>query len=103
VRFLDEAEESRLRQALQERDELMKNTRALADDRRQSHSKVMLAALTLFEDHVTPAVLLTMNTGLRRSGLGNRALPLNAFQIRSAYPFVKMVEREGLEPSTPAL
>ena len=30
-------------------------------------------------------------------------LPWEGFTTRCAYPFVKMVEREGLEPSTPAL
>ena len=30
-------------------------------------------------------------------------LPWNALQTECAYPLVKLVEREGLEPSTPAL
>jgi hypothetical protein len=30
-------------------------------------------------------------------------LPLDGFALNCAYPFIKMVEREGIEPSTPAL
>jgi hypothetical protein len=30
-------------------------------------------------------------------------LPWQGFAMRCGYPFVKMVEREGIEPSTPAL
>ena len=30
-------------------------------------------------------------------------LPCEGFAMDHAYPFVRMVEREGIEPSTPAL
>jgi integrase len=66
VRFLDEAEESRLRIALQERDETMGSLRAAANDRRQKRGEPLLPPLTRFGDHLTPAVLLSINTGLRR-------------------------------------
>jgi integrase len=66
VRFLDQAEESRLRDALKARDEQMHNLRTLANARRQTRRERVLPPLTHFGDHLTPAVLLSMNTGLRR-------------------------------------
>jgi len=66
VRFLDHAEESRLRDALMKRDLEMQNRRAAANDRRQTRHERALPALMHFGNHLTPAVLLSMNTGLRR-------------------------------------
>ena len=66
VRFLDQAEETRLRDALKARDEEMQNRRTLANHRRQTRHEPVLPPLTHFGDHLTPAVLLSMNTGLRR-------------------------------------
>jgi integrase len=66
VRFLDQAEESRLRDALMERDLEMRNRRTLTNNRRQTRHERVLPPLTHFGDHLTPAVLLSMNTGLRR-------------------------------------
>jgi integrase len=66
VRFLDQAEESQLRNALMERDAEMRNLRTVANDRRQKRHVQLLPPLMHFGDHLTPAVLLSMNTGLRR-------------------------------------
>jgi integrase len=66
VRFLDQAEESRLQRALTERDVEMLRRRATSNDRRQTRHERVLPPLTHFGDHLTPAVLLSMNTGLRR-------------------------------------
>jgi integrase len=66
VRFLDLAEESRLRDALKARDEEMRNRRTVANIRRLTRHERLLSPLTHFGDHLTPAVLLSMNTGLRR-------------------------------------
>src|SRR5438552_2905243 len=66
VRFLDQAEESRLRNALMERDFEMQNRRTCGNNRRQTRHEPVLPPLTHFGDHLTPAVLLSMNTGLRR-------------------------------------
>jgi integrase len=66
VRFLDDAEESRLRIALQERDDIMRNLRVAANDRRQKRGEPLLPPPTRFGDHLTPAVLLSTNTGLGR-------------------------------------
>jgi integrase len=69
IRFLDEAEESRLRTALELRDQVFKNTRQVNNARRAQSGESLMPALTNFGDHLTPAVLLTMNTGLRRGEL----------------------------------
>ena len=66
VRFLDQAEESRLRNALMERDFEMQNRRTSGNNRRQTRHEPVLPPLTHFGDHLTSAVLLSMNTGLRR-------------------------------------
>ena len=65
VRFLDQAEETRLRQALRARDDEMRNRRTRANNSRQARNE-LLRQLMHFGDHLTPAVLLSMNTGLRR-------------------------------------
>jgi integrase len=69
VRFLDEIEESRLRMTLQERDELMKKSRESANVRHLKRGEPLLPVLEHFGDHLTPAVLLSINTGLRRGEL----------------------------------
>ena len=69
VRFLDDAEESRLRNALQERDLEMRSARESANVRRQQRAEDLLPSLPHFGDHLTVAVLLSMNTGLRRGEL----------------------------------
>jgi hypothetical protein len=69
VRFLDEAEESRLRTALEARDELMKKSRESANVRHLKRGEPLLPLLKNFGDHLTPAVLLSINTGLRRGEL----------------------------------
>jgi integrase len=66
VRFLDQTEETRLRDALKARDEKIQNRRTVANSRRQTRYQRVLPQLTHFGDHLTPAVLLSMNTGLRR-------------------------------------
>ena len=55
--------------ALQERDEIMKSMRAASNSRRQKRREPLLPPLNRFGDHLTAAVLLTMNTGLRRGEL----------------------------------
>jgi integrase len=65
VRFLDAAEESRLRFALRERDAQLRFARTSGNRRRMVRRENLLAPLPYFGDHLTPAVLLSMNTGLR--------------------------------------
>jgi integrase len=69
VRFLDEAEEFRLRTALHTRDDLMKKSRVAANVRRLRRGEPLLPLLKNFGDHLTPAVLFSINTGLRRGEL----------------------------------
>jgi integrase len=69
VRFLDEVEETQLRTALLKRDERMKRDREANNAQRPKLGEPLLAPLPHFGDHLTPAVLLTMNTGLRRGEL----------------------------------
>jgi integrase len=69
VRFLDPAEEARLRKALIDRDRLAHDKRESANDWRRERYKAEKPALPHFADHLTPAVLISMNTGLRRGEL----------------------------------
>ena len=69
VRFLDNAEEARLRHALRARDVKMRQARESANAWRHDRGKELLPPLLHFGDHLTPAVLLSANTGLRRGEL----------------------------------
>ena len=69
IRFLDEAEEFRLREALKARDAKMRMARASANVWRRERNREILPSLPHYGDHVTPAVLLSINTGLRRGEL----------------------------------
>ena len=69
VRFLNKAEETRLRDALRARDIKMREARGSANSWRQARDIELLPPLQHFGDHLTPAVLLSMNTGLRRGEL----------------------------------
>jgi integrase len=74
VRYLDsagEGEESRLRAALQARDADMIEARESANRWRADRGKELFPKLPNFGDHITPAVLVSMNTGLRRGELLN--------------------------------
>jgi len=65
IRFLDAGEESRLRSTLRDRDAQMRLVRASANRRRLARREDLLPPLPHFGDHLTPAILLSMNTGLR--------------------------------------
>jgi integrase len=69
IRFLDPQEEARLRAALSARDAERREARGTANAWRQERERELLPALPHFGDHLTPAVLLSMNTGLRRGEL----------------------------------
>jgi len=69
VRYLDEAEEARLRAALAERDQRMRKARRSANTWRRARRQDPLPTLKHFGDHLTPAVLISINTGLRRGEL----------------------------------
>jgi integrase len=69
IRFLDQQEESRLRAALNARDAEMRAARDSANGWREEREYELLPSRPHFGDHLTPAVLLSMNTGLRRGEL----------------------------------
>lgn len=69
VRYLDATEEKRLREALSERDAEMRKARDSANRWRKERKQDTLPPLPYFGDHLTPAVLLSMNTGMRRGEL----------------------------------
>jgi integrase len=71
VRYLSDEEERRLLQSLVERDQRLIARRQSANQWRQARGRRELGELTYFGDHLTPAVLLSMNTGLRRGELLN--------------------------------
>jgi integrase len=68
VRFLDPAEEKRLRQALEDRNEVMRKERDSANQWRSDRGYQPLPSLrdVAYPDHMTPMVLLSINTGIRR-------------------------------------
>ena len=71
VRFLDAAEERRLRAALDEREETLRLARDRFNAWRSTRGFVLLPNLRNrpFVDYLKPMVILTLNTGLRRGEL----------------------------------
>lgn len=65
VRFLSSDEEARLRAALSERDARIISERRSANKWRHARKVELLPDLPHFGDHLTPAILLSLNTGLR--------------------------------------
>ncbi len=71
VRYLSEAEESRLRAAIEAREERRRVERDSANHWRAERGYVLLRSLRefVFTDHVKPLILLSINTGCRRGEL----------------------------------
>lgn len=69
TRFLSDAEEQALRQALAERDTLLSNKRASHNAWLAERHLPGKPELDGYGDHLTPAVLISLNTGLRRGEL----------------------------------
>lgn len=71
VRFLSASEEARLRTTLRHRDDFLIAARASANHWREARERPLYPILPKegFGDHLTPIVLLAMNTGLRRREL----------------------------------
>lgn len=65
VRYLSVEEEARLRTALADRDQQLMALRQSGNAHLESRGKPPLSTLPHFGDHLTPAILLSMNTGLR--------------------------------------
>lgn len=71
VRYLDEAEEYRLRAQLKKREDRMRHERDTANQWRRERGRELLPSLRAvpFTDHLMPMVLLSLNTGMRRGEL----------------------------------
>lgn len=71
VRYLSDAEETRLRKALDAREERRRAERDSANHWRRERGYVQLPSLrtVMFTDHVKPLILLLINTGCRRGEL----------------------------------
>ncbi|MGV7196926.1 tyrosine-type recombinase/integrase [Xanthomonas axonopodis] len=68
VRYLSKDEEARLRASLAKRDNNAREARKRADQWRAERGRAPFPALD-YADHLTPAVLISINTGLRRGEL----------------------------------
>lgn len=69
VRYLTPDESKRLRQALADRDEAASEARNNANEWRIERGYELLPEITGYCDHITPMVLLSLNTGLRQGEL----------------------------------
>jgi integrase len=69
VRYLSSEEEGRLRTAMAKRDEEAIAARRSANEWRRARKRDLLPVAERFSDHLTPAVVLSINTGLRRGEL----------------------------------
>ena len=74
VRYLAPAESKRLRDALKARDDAARDRRASANERwRAPRGYELLPAIGTYADHITPMVLLSLNTGVRQGELFSMA------------------------------
>jgi integrase len=73
VRYLSPEEDARLRAALRAREERIRRQRRSANRWRSARGYALLPRIARDEyaDHLTPAVLLSLNTGIRRGELFN--------------------------------
>ena len=69
VRYLTPAEERRLRNTLAERDEARREGRRRFNAWRVERGYKPIPELGIYPDHLTPVVILALNTGLRRGEL----------------------------------
>jgi integrase len=69
VRFFSVEEETRLRAVLDDRDQQLMAARVSGNAHLRSRGKPPLPVLPHFGDHLTPAILLSMNTGIRMGEL----------------------------------
>jgi integrase len=69
IRYLDPDENKRLRQALADRDTSAATDRASANKWRAERQKELYPEIEGYCDHITPMVLLSLNTGVRQGEL----------------------------------
>ena len=73
VRYLSDEEMASLRKALTERDRLLREERASANKWREARGYKLLPSIPIdgYGDHLTPIVVLALNTGMRRGEIFN--------------------------------
>jgi integrase len=69
IRYLTADEARRLREALAQRDQLAAAERASANEWRAARGYDLLPSIQGYSDHITPMVLLSLNTGIRQGEL----------------------------------
>jgi len=69
IRYLSPAEATRLRKALADRDAANARERASANEWRAERGYELLPEIAGYSDHLTPMVLLSLNTGVRQGEL----------------------------------
>lgn len=69
VRFLSAEEEQRLRLALSDREDRIRQGRSRGNEYRLDRGYAQLPDIPPYADHIKPLVLLALNTGLRRGDL----------------------------------
>lgn len=69
VRYLTPDESKRLRQALADRDMQAAKERTSANKWRADRGRELMPEITGYSDHITPMVLLSLNTGMRQGEL----------------------------------
>jgi integrase len=69
IRYLAPAEAARLRAALEARDNAARKARASANAWRAEREYAQMPAIGVFSDHLSPMVLLSLNSGLRQGEL----------------------------------
>lgn len=100
IRYLAEDEEQRLRAALQARDARIRAERASANKWRSERGYELLPAIRENEygDHLTPLVLLALNTGLRRGDLFTLEWSHIDFRHRLIRKVINKTSRKRREP-----
>jgi len=71
VRYLSDDEERRLREALDARDREIREARARGNAWRLERGQKLMPEIGVYGDHLTPLVLISINTGARRGELFN--------------------------------
>ena len=90
VRYLAPGEERALRTTLERRDATARARRESGNAWRAARSEALLPPLGAYSDHITPMVLLALNTGLRRGELVQLTwpdidLPGKRLTVRAGY------------------
>jgi integrase len=75
VRYLTPQESKRLRKALAERDRAAAEARDRANEHRRARDYDLMPKMSGYCDHITPMVLLSLNTGMRQGELFALAWP----------------------------